>query len=78
MCKAMTMVTAMPSMGAILVPTVVHTADTDGDMRTTFTVKHAPALDFGHVHVMAHDGPNIKTETNSTARDLRRHPVSLG
>ena len=73
MCKAMVMNT-MPSMstsmGKILVPLGVHKADAKGDMNLTITVKHAPVLDFGHIHVMVHYGPSI------TAKPLWASPVT--
>ena len=73
MCKAMAMNT-MPSMntsmGKILVPLGIHKADAKGDMNLTITVKHAPVLDFGHIHVMVHYGPSI------TAKPLWASPVT--
>lgn len=73
MCKAMVMNT-MPamntSMGKILVPLGIHKADAKGDMKLTITVKHAPELDFGHIHVMVHYGPSI------TAKPLWASPVT--
>jgi hypothetical protein len=73
----MTMGKPMPSMGAILDPTVVHTADVDGNMRRTFAVEHAPALGLG-------TSTSWFTTTQHQDRDPRpgpcprRHPVSLG
>jgi hypothetical protein len=65
-CAAMVK-SAMPSptMGPIIVPLGVHTADGKGDMKTTFTVKNAPTVDFGQIHVMVHYGPNISTESSA-------------
>ena len=73
MCKAMvmnTMPAMSPSMGKILVPLGIHKADAKGDMNLTITVKHAPVLDFGHIHVMVHYGPSI------TAKTLWASPVT--
>ena len=73
MCKAMVM-NKMPTMGMamgkILVPLGVHEADAKGDMDLTITVKNAPAIDFGHVHVMVHEGPSI------TAKPIWASPVT--
>ena len=57
-------------MHIILVPLGVHKADSQGDMRFTITVKNAPKLDFGHIHVMVHEGPSI------TAKPIWASPVT--
>ena len=54
-----------PTMGPILVPLGVHTADAKGQMKLTFAVKKAPKLVFGAIHVMVHWGPNISTPSNA-------------
>ena len=54
-----------PTMGPILVPLGVHRADGSGQMKLAFTVKHAPKLKFGAIHVMVHYGPNINTPSNA-------------
>jgi hypothetical protein len=54
-----------PTMGPILVGLGVHKADAQGRMETTFTVKNAPKLKFGDVHVMVHYGQNITTPSNA-------------
>jgi hypothetical protein len=75
MCEAMEMnkapsMSMAMSMGKILVPLGIHKADAEGDMHLTITVKHAPLLDFGHIHVMVHYGPSI------TAKPLWASPVT--
>ena len=66
MCEKMAM-GGMPSptMGPILVPLGVHTADGAGQMKQTFTIRNAPAVKFGAIHVMVHYGPNIATSSNA-------------
>ena len=54
-----------PTMGRILVPLGVHTADAKGRMKLTFTVKHAATLPFGAIHVMVHYGPTISTPSSA-------------
>jgi hypothetical protein len=65
MCAAMKK-NAMPSMsmsmGKILVPLGIHKSNSHGDMHLTITVKNAPKLDFGHIHVMVHEGPSITSK----------------
>jgi hypothetical protein len=53
------------SMGPILIPLGVHKANSAGVIDTSFLIKSVAPPPFGHIHLMVHAGPTIKTEAGA-------------